>query len=66
MKVEFFGSDKTTEVTLDGENTVLDVFKKLNIPIETYIVQKEDMIVTEIEHISDRDKLVFIKVASGG
>ena len=66
MTVEFFGSDKVLEVNLNSKNTVSDAFKALNLPIETHIVSKDNIIITEFEELSDNDKLMFIKVASGG
>ena len=66
VSVTFFGSDKKEEVELENKYRVIDVFEKLNIPIETHIVQKDGFVITETEELSDNDNLMFIRVASGG
>ena len=66
MTVDFFGSNRNVDVELNTGKTVTAVFEKLDIPVETYLVEKGGIIITEFEELSDNDKITFIRVASGG
>ncbi len=66
MKVVFYGNENFEEIDLDNNNTVLDVFDRLGIPIETHVVLKNGKLVCEHEKLSDGDNLVFMRVGSSG
>ncbi len=65
MKVKVFvdrlGKSKDLEV-----KDISEIFSKLKLNMEEYIIVKDDALVTEKINLKDGDKLTFLSVVSGG
>lgn len=66
MKLKVITLDKTQTIEMKSSSTVADLFKKLNMNPETYIVKRGKKIIIETEKLKDKDVIEFIKIVSGG
>ncbi len=66
MKVQVKFDGKNEEIDLVSGATVADIFKKLNLSTEVYLVKRGADIIIETEPLNNKDALEFIKVISGG
>lgn len=66
MQVELIiGEENITENIPEGY-TIKELLKKLEIPLETVVVKKNEFIVIEEELIQEGDTIEIIKVIYGG
>lgn len=54
------------EVTIQGPKRVKEVLRELNLVVEAHLVIRNAELVTEDEHLSDRDTIEIRPVISGG
>jgi sulfur carrier protein ThiS len=65
MKIKVFVDRLGKSKNLDVKN-ISEIFEKLKLNMEEYIVVKEDALVTENTKLKDGDELKFLSVVSGG
>ncbi len=66
MKIQVTFDGKNENLELQSGATVADIFKKLNLSTEVYLVKRGADIIIETEPLNNKDALEFIKVISGG
>ncbi len=64
MEVEFQGKVKTIE--LSSKIKVKDLYKKLDINPEEYLILKDRKLITHDKYLDPDDKVRIVKVVSGG
>ena len=66
IKVFYDRENKEKTLELDGNTSVKDLLKKMNINPITVIVSRNDNIILEDEELKDKDDIKIISVISGG
>ena len=64
MEIEFH--DKVETIELSSKIKVKDLYKKLNLSPEEYLLLKDRKLLTHDKYVSPDDKLKIVKVVSGG
>ncbi len=64
MEIEFH--DKVETIELSSKIKVKDLYKKLNLNPEEYLLLKDRKLLTHDKYVSPDDKLKIVKVVSGG
>ncbi len=64
MEIEFQGQTKTIE--LSSKIKVKELYKRLNISPEEYLILKDGKLITHDKYLGPDDKIRIVKVVSGG
>jgi len=58
--------NKSANLELDGNRTVIDLLKELKINPVTVIVSRNNELILEDEKLNDKDEIKILSVISGG
>ncbi len=64
MEIEFQGKTKTIE--LSSKIKVKELYKKLSMSPEEYLILKDGKLITHDKYLEPDDKIRIVKVVSGG
>jgi sulfur carrier protein ThiS len=65
ISVETFGSKEPLQ-SVDVDGTVLDVLKALGLSAQVYLVARDGDVLPVDEPVADGDRLLLIRIISGG
>ena len=65
MKIKVFEDKKKIQGTYNV-NSIKELIEKLKLPINEYIIVKNNAIVTESTELKENDEIKFLSVISGG
>lgn len=64
MKIAYEGKESTHKLQFNG--TVAQLLNKLKVPINTILVAKNGILLTEDDELENSDEVLFLSVISGG
>ncbi|MDO5851095.1 MAG: MoaD/ThiS family protein [Methanobacteriaceae archaeon] len=66
MNITLKQDNNKKEINIEKSITIKELLKKEEIPLETVVVKKNNITVTEDELINDKDTIEVIRVIFGG
>ena len=66
MNITLKQNNNKKEINIEKSITIKELLKKDEIPLETVVVKKNNITVTEDELINDKDTIEVIRVIFGG